>query len=230
MLHSPDPDVAEIAALLGDPARAAMMYALLDGGTLSATELARRASVSASAASMHLRKLVGGGLLAVERSGRHRYHRLASRDVAHALEALGAVAKPPAVVALTQATTLDALRAARTCYDHLAGRLGVRITDSLVERHVIAGTGREYRLGRSAPRFLARLGIEIAEVRRQRRAFARQCSDWTERRAHVAGALGSALLSRFVENGWLEPMKTSRAVRVTVEGRRAFSAHFRVTV
>lgn len=230
MLHSPDPNVAEIAALLGDPARAAMMYALLDGGTLSATELARRASVSASAASMHLRKLVTGGLLAVETSGRHRYHRLANRDVAHALEVLGTVARPPAVVALTQATTLEAMRVARTCYDHLAGRLGVQIADSLVERRVIVGAGREYRLGRSAPRFLARLGIEIAEVRRHRRAFARQCTDWTERRAHVAGALGAALLARFMERRWLEPMKSSRAVRITAEGHRAFAAHFHVAV
>ena len=223
MPYSSDPDVAEIASLLGDPARAAMMYALLDGGTLSATELARRASVSASAASMHLRKLVGGGLLAVERSGRHRYHRLANRDVAHALEALGAVAKPPAVVALTQATALEALRAARTCYDHLAGRLGVDFAGALERRGVVARANGDYVLGRRAASELAELRIELEPLSRLRRPLVRGCLDWSERELHVAGALGAALTSRLFELGCIVRRDGTRSVAVTETGRELFA-------
>lgn len=216
-----DVDIAPVAALLGDPARAAIVAALHDGRASTAGELARRAAVAPSTASEHLRRLVDGGLLAVERSGRQRNFRLASTEIARAVEALAAIAPRRPVRTLRAANTASALEAARTCYDHLAGRLGVAIAESLVRLEALEATDGGFAAGPRAEEVFGGLRIDLASISRRRRPFALACLDWSERRPHVAGALGAALASRSLEAGWVERLERSRAVRVTAGGRTA---------
>jgi DNA-binding transcriptional ArsR family regulator len=216
--------IADAASLIGEPTRAAILLALVDGRALPAGELARAAGLSAPATSLHLAKLVGGGLLALRREGRHRYYRLASADVAHALEALGAIAtaRPPARSVLPGRARL---RAARACYDHLAGAVAVALAESLEREHVLrAADDRTYEVTREGARwFAAALRIDVGELARGRRALARRCLDWTERRPHLAGALGAALLDRLVERRWVARTSGSRALRITALGRAEFA-------
>lgn len=224
---SPDPNVAQVAALIGEPGRSTMLLSVLDGRALSASELARRATISPTAASAHLSKLVAGGLMLVERSGRQRLYRLATADVARALEALAAIAKPAKIVALTQSTIANELRIARSCYDHLAGRLGVGITDSLLARQILVPSGsHEFSVTTKGHRFLSALGLDVVQAQSKRRRFARQCIDWTEHRPHLAGSLGAALRDRLLENGWVTHTQASRALRITPLGHAALDEHF----
>jgi len=216
-----DVDVSPVAALLGDPARARIAQALHDGRALPAGELARRAGIRPSTASEHLAKLVDGRLLTVERTGRHRYFRLASAEVAHAIEALAAVAPPARPRSLRQATVGGALAAARTCYDHLAGALGVTLTDALLARNALVERDGTFALGPASDEVLAALGIEALPARRPP---ARRCLDWSERRPHVAGGIGAAICSRALEQHWVERLPGSRAVRLTESGRNAFAS------
>jgi len=219
-VRSPDPGVAEVAALIGEPARAAMLLALLGGEERSAGELALRAALAPNAASAHLSKLVAGGLLAVRVVGRQRLFRLAGADVARAVEALSVIAPPANIVALTQSRIAVDLRAARSCYDHLAGRLGVAVTDALVARGAIAPDDDcAYRLTAQGDAFFAALGVDVESARRARRHFARQCLDWSERRPHLAGALGASLRAAFLGRGWVARKSGSRALNVTPAGR-----------
>ena len=218
-----DADIAPVAALVGDETRAAMLTALHDGRALPAGELARRARVSPSTASAHLARLVDGGLLALERSGRHRYFRLANEDVAHALEALAVIAPPIPVRSLRTAAVGEALTEARTCYDHLAGRLGVTLTSGLLRECALVDRGGAFVLGPRASTVLGRLGVDLEQLPARRPAV-RRCLDWSERRPHLAGAAGAALCSRALEEGWVERLPGSRAVRLTPSGRKAFAS------
>ncbi|GAC1354607.1 MAG: winged helix-turn-helix domain-containing protein [Vulcanimicrobiaceae bacterium] len=201
--------------------RATMLCALLDRGELSAGELAYRANVAPNAASAHLSKLVSGRLITVRTSGRQRFFALASADVARALEALSVLAPPVRIVALSQSRIAQDLQAARSCYDHLAGRLGVAITDALVDRGMLVPARESaYRLADTGAAFCASLNIDAGRLHAERRHFARQCMDWSERRPHLAGALGAALRTTFLENGWVERKVGSRALRVTPSGSR----------
>jgi DNA-binding transcriptional ArsR family regulator len=226
--YSPEPNVAAVAALIGDSARSAMLLALFGGQTLPASELAYRAGVSPQSASAHLAKLVEGGLLVASSEGRHRLFRIASPDVAHALEILSAIAKPARVVALSQSTAMERLREARSCYDHLAGRLGVALTNRLLDDRVIRKDGDEFDVTERGEALLRELGIDVKKARDARRSFARYCIDWTERRPHLAGSLGAALLSHFLDVGWIERNKNERSLRVTANGATAFNRHFRL--
>jgi DNA-binding transcriptional ArsR family regulator len=208
-----DADVAGVAALLADRARAAMCLALLDGRFRPAGELARLAGVSASTASEHLNRLRTGGLVEVTAQGRHRYYHLAGADVAAAVEALSVLAAPVPVCSLRQAAAGERLRAGRTCYDHLAGQLGVRVTDTLVAAGVLTP---ELALGDLAP--LAPLNLVITPSRH--RPIVRPCLDWTERRHHVAGALPAAFTRRLLDLGWLQRPDSGRAIRLTPDGRQ----------
>lgn len=216
--------LADVAALIGEPTRAAMLVALLSGQSLPASELARSADLSAAATSLHLAKLVAGGLLEVRRDGRYRYYRLAGPDVVHALEALGVIATAPPP-ARSASPGSGALRTARTCYDHLAGTLGVSLADSLVRRRALRGHGdRDYSVTASGARWLAAaLEIDVASLAAGRRPLARRCLDWTERRPHVAGALGAALLDVSLARRWIVRTRESRAVRITLAGHTAFA-------
>jgi DNA-binding transcriptional ArsR family regulator len=217
--------IAATAALLGDPARANMLAALLDGRALSAKELAYAAHVTPQTASGHLAKLSEGGLLAAEKQGRHRYYRLASPLVGQMLEGVMAVAGPER----SQTTWRggEALRTARTCYDHLAGRLGVALSDALIGRgHVALGPdGGE--VTEAGERFLDAFGASPAPGRR---VYCRPCLDWSERRPHLAGRLGSALASRCFELGWLAKQRDTRALTITAAGCDGFRDTFGIVL
>jgi DNA-binding transcriptional ArsR family regulator len=213
--------VSDTARLIGDPARAAMLDELMCGEALAAGELARAARVSAATASGHLSRLLVGGLVEVVAAGRHRYYRLASPEVGDVLEALSLVgADRPVITSLRAARADEAMRLARTCYDHLAGRLGVAVHDALVERGGLSAGGDGYLLTPSGEALLAGLGVAIGKARAARRQFARPCLDFTQRRPHLAGALGAALCTRLVELGWLaRRIAGQRALKITDAGR-----------
>jgi len=225
-----DPDIAETAALIGDRVRAQMLLALLDGGELPASELAFRGGSSRQAASAHLSKLVEGGLLAVHASGRHRLFKLASRDVAEALERLVIVAKPARIVALGQSETMQRLREARSCYDHLAGRIGVLVTERLVDKKALALQGDDFRLTRSGERLFSELGVNVEAAREHRRSFARVCIDWTERRPHLAGSLGACVLKFVVAKRWLIRNPHDRSLQLTPDGRSELARRLHIRV
>jgi DNA-binding transcriptional ArsR family regulator len=227
-----DANVAPLALLIGDPVRAAMLWAVSDGRSLPAGELCRIARATPSAGSAHLTKLVMGGLLTVERHGRHRYFKLARPGLVSALEALAAIAEPIPAASLKEAHAAGAIRLARTCYDHLAGLLGVGVTSALIEQGALVLGEREYIVTDAGIARFATFGIDVdrtAEVaRRTRRPIARACLDWSERRYHLAGALGAVLVTRFLELQWVERMPATRALKITNEGRRALRREFNI--
>jgi DNA-binding transcriptional ArsR family regulator len=223
------PRMAEIASLAGDPARANMLARLMDGRALTASELAYVSGVSAPTASGHLAKLAAGGLLAVEKQGRHRYYRLATPDVARMIEQIMIVAGDPAPRLPRIGPAQHALMDARTCYDHIAGKLGVALADTLLSRRyvVLSDDGGEVTAG--GERFLAALGIDPGGVAGQR-PYCRACLDWTERRPHIAGKLGTAMARQFFQRKWVERLRDSRALAVTSAGKRMFREHFGLTL
>lgn len=214
---------------MADPTRAMILRALLAGRPLAAGELARLAGVSAATASFHLTKLLDGGMVAVVRQGRHRYYRLAGPEVAAALEAVSVISRGVPPRSLRQSREAEALAEARTCYDHLAGRVGVALLDTMLDggflepagtlpvRYAVTGKGRE--------RFMS-FGVNVAEVRRSRRQFAGECVDWTQRRGHLNGALAAAITARMFVLGWIEHGKRRRSVRVTEAGADGLAATF----
>ncbi|NSC19970.1 winged helix-turn-helix transcriptional regulator [Streptomyces albus subsp. chlorinus] len=212
------PDLASVARLLADGTRASFCLALLDGRAWTATELARHAGVAASTATEHLHALVRGNLLAEERQGRHRYVRLADPAVAELIENLAAMAPDQAAPprSLSASGRRRALAHARTCYDHLAGTLGVAITDAMTERGLLDWE-HGLRLTGDGRTWLAKLGVTVPAA--TRRPAVRPCLDWTERRPHLAGAVGAALCGHAFDAGWISRIGSTRAVTVTSEGR-----------
>jgi DNA-binding transcriptional ArsR family regulator len=221
-------DIARVAALLAEPARARMLIALMDGQPTTATELAYQARVLPPTASSHLGQLTDAGLLRVDVRGRHRYYRLAGPQVAEAVESLMVVARRDRSEAMGITSDLQAMRAARTCYDHLAGKLGVLVTRSLVKRRYLAPDGRNFRVTRAGEAFFERAGVEVEKARRQRRVFARECIDWSEHRPHLAGALGAALATRCLDQKWVKRVPRDRSLTVTTEGMRGLRKAFGV--
>jgi len=215
-----DADVSAIASVMGNPARGRMLAALLGGRALPATELARAGQVSPSTASAHLTRLTEAGLVRVERHGRHRYHRLASDEVAHAIEALSALAPARPVRSLRESTRSEAERAARSCYDHVAGALGVALADRLCA----AGALDRASLSLLDVQPFRALGVDVASLPVGRRPLTRSCLDWSERRPHLAGALGAAVLDALLAGGWLERHPLGRALTVTPTGRERLRA------
>lgn len=226
----PDSDIAAVAALLADPSRAAMMVALLDGRALAAGELARIAAVSAQTASAHLSKLLAGGLVRLTAQGRHRYYAIANGEIAHAIETLSVIAPPAKIRSLRQSLQMQQLSSARTCYDHLAGRLAVGIADSLVERGDCERLESGFAIATSGIAFLATLGIDAASLCKGTPPIAKSCIDWTERRQHLGGPVGKALLHAMIDRQWLERSAQPRLLRVTQAGRRSLRRHFNLDV
>src|SRR5215472_3026883 len=216
--------ISTLGYLLADPGRAAMLVALLEGRSLRAGELARAASVSAQSASAHLAKLSKGGLITMQRDGRCRYYRLAGPRVANALEALGAISTVRPAAEYTASQPDKSILLARSCYDHLAGRIGVALAEVMQKQRVIVAEGeRDYRVTSKGADWLGRLGVEVESLEQSKRHLARRCLDWTERRPHVGGALGASLLGHFLADGWLVRNRGSRALRLTLKGRRSFT-------
>lgn len=224
MTHGPD--ITRIATLIGDPARANMLLALMDGRALTAGEMAQVGGVSAATASGHLAQLVDAGLLWPRKQGRHKYFALADADVAHALETLDGLAASRGHMRHQPGPKDAALREARICYDHLAGAHAVKMFDCLATGGHLTVNHEDIALTDQGTAFIERLGVDVATVRRLNRPLCRVCLDWSERRSHLAGALGAALLARFEELHWLRRSKDSRHVTFTSDGARAFSQAF----
>jgi DNA-binding transcriptional ArsR family regulator len=223
--------ISSVGELIGEPARAAILIALLDGRDLTAGELALIAGISPQSASAHLSKLVDGALLTARNQGRHRYYRITKPEVVYALEALGSIATPPRPAIVIRSSGHMEMYRARSCYDHLAGHVAVELTKALEKSEVIRINGeRDYKLGPKGPNCFAGLDIDVDALRRARRAFARRCLDWTERRPHLAGALGAALLSRMLAGGWVARRRGTRALRSTERGAREMQTRFGIIV
>ena len=233
-----DADIATVAALMGEPSRAAVLMALVDGRALAASTLAGEAGVAPSTLSGHLARLVDGGLISVEPSGRHRYFRLANPEVAQAVEALARVAPSRPIRSLRQATHASAIRQARTCYDHLAGRLGVAICDSFLDSEIVrvetnpgiavdpivgAGRSNQYVITEYGKERFKDFGVELDQT--LRRPLVLYCLDWSEQRPHLGGRLGAALLNRFIELGWMIQAER-RVIRITKDGQTGLSQEF----
>lgn len=218
------PDIARIASLVGDPARANMLNALMGGTALTASELALEAGVSLPTASSHLGKLMEGGLLTVASQGRHRYYGLAGPQVAGMIEAITGVAEAVGPKRVRPGPRDGAMRVARACYDHLAGEQAVAMLDRLVAKNVLVRDEQEIRLGPSAASHFAAIGIDV--YTKPRRPVCRACLDWSVRRSHLAGTLGAAILEKILAEKWARREKDSRAVIFSPPGRQAFERVF----
>jgi len=224
------PQMAEVAALVGDPARANILCALLGGRALTATELAFAAGVSPQTTSGHLGKLLTARLLVLMRQGRHRYYRLAGPHVGLMLESIMNVALtgPPRYQPPSKRD--ETLRHARTCYDHIAGVLGVGLAERLTERDFVILGDEAGEVTPAGAEFLSNLGVDLSSARARRRVFCRPCVDWTERRPHIGGAVGAALANRCFELRWIERMRDTRALTVTPAGRRGLREIFGLSI
>ena len=220
------PNISIVAAMMGDPARANMLLALMSGLSLTAAELAHEAGVTASTASGHLAKLEACGLVAGRKQGRHRYFRIADHDVAHAVEALVTVAARVGHLRTRPGPKDEAMRHARSCYDHLAGHLAVDLFDRWVTRRVLAWHGEVVDLTPKGRRVLTDRGIDVAGLARKKRPLCRTCVDWSERRNHLGGGIGAAILSQIVERGWAARKTGSRTVQFSARGEKRFIAWY----
>lgn len=224
-------DIATVAALLGDPARAAMLWLLIDGRARPAGELAFAANVSAQSASGHLAKLVQAQLLHVENQGRHRYYKLVNHTVGLALESLAAIAPRPAARTLPPSrSTPTAMRFARTCYDHLAGELAVGLLQQCESAGLLVREGKRFEVSVSGAQAFAAFGIDLDAVHASKRQFACGCLDWSERQFHLGGALGAAVLDELLERRWLLKLPTSRALQLSPAGREGLQQTFGLTL
>ena len=234
----------ETAALIAEPIRATILWTLMDGRAFTATELAIAADTSASNISMHLARLVRGGLLKVESQGRHRYYALSGPETAYAMEALASLSSPAAAV--SGKVDHSPIKLCRTCYDHLAGKTGVAITDALLKQGMMTSVDSGFGLtAKSSPRLIAKrsfgltakgkrwfgeLGINVDELATLRRSFLRPCLDWSERRYHIAGSLAAALLDKMLQEDWIRRTRNSRAVVVTGKGQKELYTVLKVGV
>ena len=220
------PDISRIAALIGDPARANILTALMSGKALTATELAGEAGVSLSTASAHLAKLEEGGLILLRRSGRHRYFHLAGDEVGHVLEALMGLAAGAGHLRTRTGPKDAALREARVCYNHLAGAKGIALYQGLLGRGFLVERGEDVVLTDSGAGFLQDFGIDVPGLRRDKAPLCRSCLDWSARQTHLAGSVGRALLARMQDIGWAERIEGTRVVRFSAKGEQGFAATF----
>jgi DNA-binding transcriptional ArsR family regulator len=220
--------LAKLSAQLADPARAAIVVSLMDGSSQPTGELQISANVSASSASMHLSKLVGARILTVVKQGRVKYYRIATAAVAHAVEALSIVASPGAVIQTAARSSLNPFAFARTCYDHLAGKLGVAIVTAIQRENILRTSGESYEVTASGSDWLSEMGINWQDLQSGRRLFATRCLDFTERRHHLSGALGAALLERMIELNWIVKSRVPRAVRLSAKGKMELSERLRL--
>lgn len=218
------PDIAHIAALIGDPARANILSALMTGKALTATELASEAGVTAQTASSHLSKLQHGGLLSPLKQGRHKYFSLASDEVAHVLEALMGLAAKSGHTRVRTGPKDAALRKARVCYNHLAGEMGTRLFDSLISRGFLTTSEDQVALTPQGTAFVLAFGIDLDALTAQKSPLCKSCLDWSERRSHLAGSLGRAFLTRFETIGWAKRIQGTRAVKFSPKGEIAFAS------
>lgn len=222
--------LADLSGQLADPARAAMVLSLMDGSLRPTADLQLAANVSASSASTHLSKLVKARILTTFKQGRVKSYRISNGAVAHAVEALTIISSPRIVIGQVARSSINPFSFARTCYDHLAGRLGVELVAALQAKRLLVPVERGYELTGDGERWLESMGINGGELRAERRQFALQCLDYTERKPHLAGALGAALLARMIEMKWLAKSRIPRALRLTVQGRKELAKRLNIDI
>ena len=220
------PDISRIAALIGDPARANILTALMSGKALTATELASEAGVTVQTASAHLSKLEAADMIACRKSGRHKYFTLGGDDVGHALEALMGLAAGAGHLRTRTGPKDAALREARVCYNHLAGAKGIALYQGLLARGVIRERGEDVALTDAGAAFLRDFGVDLDGLRKGKAPLCRSCLDWSARQTHLAGSVGRALLARMQEMGWAERVEGTRIVRFTGKGEASFAKTF----
>ncbi|MDA2184800.1 helix-turn-helix domain-containing protein [Bacillus cereus] len=221
-----NPNVAMIATLVSETSRAAILTVLLDGRFHPASELAYMAGIKPQTASFHLTKMVDANVVTVEKQGRHRYYGIRDQEVAQVMESFLSIAPPIEIKSLKQASEDKAMRFARTCYDHLAGNLGVQLTDSLIKIGVIYEEKDGFTVTEKGESFFTTFQIDLEKVRKKRRSFTHKCLDWSERRHHLAGALGNALLERLLELNWVQRLPKTRAIKITAGGEKGLKETF----
>ncbi|SDN03708.1 DNA-binding transcriptional regulator, ArsR family [Fictibacillus solisalsi] len=219
-------NVAEIASIVSESSRAAMLTVLMDGRFHTASELAYRAGIKPQTASFHLSKMQEAGVIALEKQGRHRYYGILNEEVAKVMESLLFIAPPVKIKSLKQSSQDKAIRYARTCYDHLAGNVGVQLTDALLKAGFLKEEKENFIIPEEGVRFFGEMGIDLERISKKRRSFSHRCLDWSERRHHLAGSLGNALLERFLELGWMQRVPHHRAVKITDAGINGFKRTF----
>lgn len=224
------PDISRVASLIGDPARANILAALMDGRALTATELSMAAGVGKSTTSIHLGKLEQGGLVTPAKQGRHRYYALTGTEIAEVLEALMGLAQKTGATRVRTGPRDADLRHARICYDHLAGEMGVALYDALASQKAIDISDADVALTPIGDDLLTKLGVDVGALRSNRRKMCRGCLDWSMRRNHLAGSVGSAIWQRVESLGWARRGKDSRAIHFTKKGASAFQDAFGIKV
>jgi DNA-binding transcriptional ArsR family regulator len=223
-------EIEHITSLIGNPVRTKILWALLDGRAYTATELAVCAETSPQNLSMHLSKLIQAELLAVESQGRHKYYRFARQEVAYAIEAISNLIPEENQKRIVRKDDNSAIRHCRTCYDHLAGKVGVMITESLLKQELMTWQDHCFQITEAGVQFFAQLDIDIKELEKKRRAFARPCLDWSERKHHLAGSVGAALLQQMEAMDWVRRSKQSRAVKITNKGQKELYGYFHIMI
>jgi len=225
-----DASFKKIAALIGDPTRATILWTLMEGRAFTATELALEGDTSAQNISMHLNKLIQAGLLSVESQGRHKYYRFSRKEIAYAIEGMTLLLPHPESPRKQQDEPDQPIQQCRTCYDHMAGKLGVRVTESLMQQKILSRKGKDLGITRKGLKWFFDFGIDAGALIHQRRSFLRTCLDWSERRHHIAGSLAAALLNRMLTEDWLRKTRGSRALVITAKGRKNFYENFKISI
>jgi DNA-binding transcriptional ArsR family regulator len=219
-----------IASLVSEPSRAAILTALLDGRFHTASELAHMAGIKPQTASFHLAKMTEAHVVTVEKQGRHRYYGIQDPEVARVMESFLSIAPPVPIKSFKQASENEAIRLARTCYDHVAGQLGVQLMNFFMQKGILSEDQDGLHITDQGETFFTDFQIDLTKTRQKRRSFSHKCLDWSERRHHLAGALGSAILDRLFELHWIERLPTTRAIRITADGKRGFKEIFSIEV
>lgn len=218
------------AALIGDPTRASIMWTLLDGRAFTATELAISANTSPQNISMHLGKLLEANLLCVEKQGRHKYYRFSNKEVAYVVEAMANLIPKPEIASKNKTENYPPIKYCRTCYDHLAGKIGVALTDSLLEQKIIVENRNTFEISSEGEKWFSDFGINIEDAQKQKRIFLKPCLDWSERRNHIAGSIGTLLLNKMLNEDWIRRTANSRAIVITGKGKKEFLKYFKIVV
>ncbi|TRZ40112.1 ArsR family transcriptional regulator [Niallia circulans] len=220
------PNITALTALLTEESRATILAALMDGKFHTASELAYMATITPQTASFHLAKLVEKQLVISEKNGRFRYFRLANEEVANTLEIFMSISPPPEVRSLKQSSQLKRLENARTCYDHLAGKISVQLTNIMEESGYLEKSDKQFNITEKGEQFFIEMGVDVVALSKKRRSFSHACLDWSERTHHLGGALGNGLFERYLELGWIESKANSREITITAFGKAGFKEFF----
>lgn len=223
-------EFTKIAALIGDPTRATILWTLLDGRAFTATELAIAANTSPQNISMHLNKLLQAGLLSADHRGRHRYYGYSRKEIAYAIEAMTSLIPQGNPASQREKTILSPVKYCRTCYDHLAGKVGVAVTDRMLQQKIITDQRGVFIVSNKGEKWFGGLGIDMDNLRQQRRSFLRPCLDWSERQYHMAGSLAAALLDTMLAGDWIRKTKNSRAIVITAKGEKKLYEHLKLEI